>query len=182
MKKYVLVALALFLVACSGMSESQRLERDATERNQKTINIAQPVPSFDYSQQRDILIQIYKISNEARNTWSVPVSDYGQPVGDVCPSIGFPIPGGTQLTNPMQVVNPYSGEYVVVPQAEPNGLYSDPNTNSTWILCVDPDGTVAPVYSEHKVMTYPWPVEVKDGKVVRVAGGKATFNVTVKKP
>lgn len=172
------VILALFVVAltsCTQADINQRAERDATARNQQQLLISQPIPAFDWSQERDSLIQIYRLRNEARNTWTVVYSDMGQPLWS-CPSVGFPIPGGTQLTSPQQAIGT-----VVVPLSEPNGLYTDPSTNSTWVLCVRKNGDVVPVYTEPKAMAFPFPVSVKDGKVVEDEQAASTAKVNVKR-
>ena len=166
----------LLLAGCVGeTSNSQTTEQRATERNQAQLNQAQPVPAFSFSQERETLIQIYRLRNDARNTYTVFYSDLGTPLW-TCPSIGYPIPGGTQITNPSKIVeNVYIGQdgktyrgagYSVVPLAEPNGLYTDPNTNSTWVLCVRQGGEIVPVYSEPKVMTFPFLVRIEGGQVV----------------
>jgi hypothetical protein len=183
MKLVAILVLALALVACAGGTpRSQQIEQATTERNQSQLNASQPVPQFDFSQDRDTLIQVYKLRNEARNTWTVFLSTTGVPLYS-CPSIGFPIPGSTQLTNPQQAIRPYAGgtDVAVIAQAEPNGLYTDPNTMSTWVICVRANGDAVPVYAEPQVITFPFPVEVKDGKIAEVAGAPSSAKVEVKR-
>jgi hypothetical protein len=67
--------------------------------------------------------------------------------------IGFGIPYGTQYTNPeMQV---YSGSSTILPQADPNGLYSSGSTAATWLLLVnEKTGKVEVSYLEGEVMVF----------------------------
>jgi hypothetical protein len=117
----------------------------------------QPVPVIEWSQPRDNQIQIYVMSQGARTTWSVvyPIG-VNIPIFD-CPSVGFPLPADTQLTNPLKVYGSNGG---VIEQAEPNGLYTSKNTDATYVICILPDGTRYPYYTEGKVNTWPFPVTV----------------------
>ena len=79
--------------------------------------------------------------------------------------IGYGIPYTTQFTQPdtMQRAalpvldingndkgrNEYYTE--VLPQADPNGLYSSASTSATWILKTDKDGNIKPTYVESEI-------------------------------
>ena len=54
-----------------------------------------------------------------------------------------------------------------VGQMDPNGLYPSNNTLATWVMCLEKDGTIHPVYIEPLVITYPYPVAVRNGQVVQ---------------
>lgn len=154
MKIVVLVVIAAFLlVGCS--QSSIRQDTETVDRQQQVYAVNQPVPFFEWSQDRAVLIQIYTQKNEARTTWSVVASNGTGEPRFICPSIGYALPADTQLTNGLQVV--YSSG-AVVEQAEPNGLYSSKNTDGTYVLCVRKNGDVVPVYTEMKVTTFPFPV------------------------
>jgi hypothetical protein len=149
------VLLGLALVACTPSSNGK--DAKTVEEQQTIYQQRQPVPRFEYSQERDTLIQIYRLRQEARATFTTFHSNGTGDVIFACPSRGYAIPADTQLTNP--VARDYAGSgAVVVDQAEPNGLYSSKNTDGTWVLCVRENGEVAPVYSELKVQTFPFEV------------------------
>jgi hypothetical protein len=79
----------------------------------------------------------------------------------LCRSIGFGIPESEQFTAPesIQATNQTGSKYWErLPQADPNGLYSSPSANGTWVLCTTKDGKVAPQRSEPNVitLTVPW--------------------------
>jgi hypothetical protein len=70
----------------------------------------------------------------------------------LCDSIGYGIPAATQYTNPMKVGTHAGGVYVI-PQADPNGLFSPASAEGTWVTCRDPNGkATAPVYVEPRVV------------------------------
>ncbi len=70
-------------------------------------------------------------------------------------SVGYGIPYSTQFSNPDKVE--YHGDQgagnVVIPQAEPNGLFTPSSTEGTWVMLKDPNGSgVTPVYVEPRVL------------------------------
>lgn len=107
MKKLLIIPAligTLFLAGCfpedNGPSSEQR-DQAAVQRQQSQYQIGQPIPAYDWSLERDLLIQLYNIRNREVTTHSVWRSDYGIVEGD-CPSMGFGLPYDTSLTNPMQ--------------------------------------------------------------------------------
>lgn len=175
----VAVSALVFAVSCDGPS-GNAAETNQVTSQQDIYTHNQPVPTYQYSAERDALIQLYGSRNKGNiNTWSVWVSNNGVPIG-MCASKGFPIPYTTELTNPQQVDrngNYTGGAASTVGQMDPNGLY--PGTSmATWIMCLNPDGSLQPVYMEPMVMAYTYPVEIRDGKVVKV--GEGTGNATIR--
>jgi hypothetical protein len=176
-------ALALGLAACgegNSSNSARKAEQDVVGRQQQHYLKAQPVPFFDFSQDRDTLTQIYKLKNEARTTYSVVTSQGTGKVLFECDSRGYPIPADQQLTNPDQVLDAKVEGAVVIPQAEPNGTFSSTNTDGTWILCIRANGQVVPIYTEQKVDTYPFPVEVGADGIARDKGGATSATISVK--
>ena len=151
----------MFILMSNSSCENSSVQNDKEIVN-KQMDIyqkSQPTPLYDYSLERDLVIQLYNARQAQVRTWVVWRSDYGMIEGDAA-CIGFPIPYDVQLTNPLQRV--YDG--AVVEQSEPNGLYSSKNTSATWIMqIIDVPGKgtmVTPVYIESKVTCYPYPVDV----------------------
>ena len=89
--------------------------------------------------------------------------------------IGYGIPYTTQFTQPdtMQRAalpvldingndkgrNEYYTE--VLPQADPNGLYSSASTSATWILTTDKDGNIKPTYVESEITVSQTKIDVR---------------------
>lgn len=166
MKKFFLIFVSLFgvmlLTGCK-IETSETKDAALVETQQGIYQKTQPVHLYDYSIPRDIYQQIYDITTtEVIATYTVIETVTGATKYEG-PSIGFPIPADVSLTNPQQLNlrrfkdSNVSATYVegTVEQAEPNGLFSSKNTDGTWTLFVEPDGSVFPVYSEHKFTTYP---------------------------
>ena len=177
--------LALLATACGVVSPNNATQRDQTTVNQqqKIYQINQPVPVFDWSQERDTLTQIYVMRNEARQTYTIVSSQGTGKTLFECPSRGTAIPADTQLTNPLRIdmARPDGAtSWIpgVIGQPEPNGLYSSVNTDGTWVLCIRKDGSLAPVYTEQKVTTFPFAVKWDDEKQQYIdADGASSMSV-----
>lgn len=178
--RVMLAVLTLLLIGGCAPANSQSKDRNTVEGQQEIYASRQPVPRFEYSQDRDTLIQIYRLRNEVRPTFT---TFHSNGTGDVvfsCPSRGYAIPADTQLTNGLQ---PWcygqSCGGAVIEQPEPNGLYSSKNTDGTWVLCVRDNGEVTPVYTELKVTTFPFLVNA-DGHTVSDSKSASSTTVTLR--
>jgi hypothetical protein len=181
---FVLVA-TLALVGCGDSSvTSVANDQKITDAQLQQYQAVQPIPFFNWSQMRQVLIDIYQAQNQARQTWAVFLSYTGAPLFS-CESVGYPIPADTQLTNPEQITHnsAVGGNYGygVVGQMEPNGTYSSTSTSGTYVLCVRPDGKLAPVYSEPQVMMFPFEVSVVGGQIVD-KNGASNISVDITPP
>jgi hypothetical protein len=179
MKKYLTIpVLAICVLFASSCSDSQtRKDKAAVARQQAQYGASQPIPAFNWSLERHLMIELYGIRNAELATHAVWRSDYGMIEGD-CPAFGYGLPYDTSLTNPLKRVTGFDS---VIEQAEPNGVFASKNTNATWVMCVGSAGIIEPVYIESKVTIYPGPVTVDYDKnrVARV--GDATVNIRKKK-
>lgn len=164
LSRLVIAMIALLSICCfvgCHTDTSEEKDQDTVQAQQKHYQVSQPVPKMDYSLERDIVIQLYKARNERVATHTVWRGDMSVIEGD-CPSIGYPIPYDTSLTNPLQIGTknvPGGWANDVIEQPEPNGLFPSKNSNATWVRCVV-DGQESPVYIEGKVTAYPYPVTV----------------------
>ncbi|NQV12553.1 hypothetical protein HQ524_04275 [Candidatus Uhrbacteria bacterium] len=165
--------------SCSSPTQEDR-DSEISNMQQAQYAKGQPVPVYDWSLERELLIQLYNIRNSRVSTHSVWRSDYGMVEGD-CPSMGYGLPYDTSLTNPWQAEEGNWRESITsIGQAEPNGVFASTNTSATWVMCVGTSGSLEPVYVESKVTVFPGPVVVnyETNRVNR--SGKAS--VIMKKP
>lgn len=79
-----------------------------------------------------------------------------------CNSIGYGLPYATQFTNPQKIeAATHQVGYAILPQADPNGLFSPASAEGTWVLCKDPNGeSTKPVYIEPRVIVSPFKMSV----------------------
>ncbi len=150
---------------CGGETSSSK-DTQVVSKQQAQYSTAQPIPVFDWSLERQLVIELYKVRNQKANTHSVWRSDYGMVEGD-CPSYGYGIPYDTSLTNPLVATDIDDegeenghGALTSIEQPEPNGIFASKNTAATWVLCLGESGKLEPVYVETKVTVYPGPVKV----------------------
>lgn len=190
MKKYIIGLLVLVLAGCDIPQDSTTESRDAerVQQQQGQYEKGQPIPSFDWSLERHLVIELYKVRNQKAATHSVWRSDYGTIEGD-CPSFGYGIPYDTSLTNPLVATDidqqgeehSYQGGTLTsIEQAEPNGIFASKNTNATWVMCLGEAGNIEPVYVESKVTVYPGPVVVNYNLNKVTRSGAATVLINTK--
>jgi hypothetical protein len=112
------------------------------------------LPAIKNFEERKMMKRILEMRDQVTNTTTYIVDMNGHP-HKICDSIGYGFPLSTQFTNPSQ--NPRTT--VVLSQAEPNGLFSSPTSEGTWISCVDPGSKdMRVVYVEPRVIVSPFPL------------------------
>lgn len=183
-----IVAASLFTTttAIAGWSDSQMaIDSQNVLKQQAQYSKVQPIPFYNWSIERDMLIQLYNIRNLKAATHIVWRGDTSVVEGD-CPAIGYGIPYDTSLTNPyMATDEDYEGRdkaaLTSISQPEPNGVFASTNTAATWVMCVGDGGVIEPIYTESKVTGYPYPVRVdyKTNRVVK--SGKAAITIRIKR-
>ena len=167
----------------SSISNTSREDSRVVANQQGIYADVHPIPTYDYSIPRDILTQIIDIvTTRAYVTYTVVSSITGN-VEYHGRSIGYAIPADTSLTNPYTYVvarDAYNDPPVQVGQPEPNGLFQSRNTDGTWVLFLNGDGSVSPIYTEMKVTTYPFEMmRAADGTWVRVDDSVPEFTVDI---
>ena len=167
---------------CSGRDSAATKEMKKVEQQSSQYAIGQPVPAFDWSFGRHLMIQLYHLRNQKVATHAVWRSDYGLIEGD-CPSMGYGLPYDVSLTNPLMSTDEdqrgtRNNALTSIEQPEPNGIFASKNTSATWVMCTGDTGAIEPVYVESKVTIYPGPVLVnyKTNKVTR--SGASTVNIS----
>ncbi len=153
-------ALVLILLpGCPGTTSVEKRDSARVQQQQAQYEKGQPIPAFDWSLERGLVIKLYGVRNQKAATHSVWRSDRGLIEGD-CPSYGYGIPYDTSLTNPLVAYGSSMHAITSIEQAEPNGIFASKNTAATWVMCLGEVGTLEPVYVETKVTVYPGPVTV----------------------
>jgi hypothetical protein len=180
MKKILFVlpilAIALMASGCDGNNVADNKEASQVDNQQQIYVNNQPAPVFDWSLERHIMVELYKARNNAVQTYSYVRNLQGQIVFR-CKSIGFPLPSNDQLTNSSKLAYPDYNQSPVLPQAEPNGMYSSPSTSGTYVFCINSDGTVSPSYFEADVETHLSPL-ASDGNTL---SGDGDLKINIKK-
>lgn len=168
-KVFVLAVAAYFMLtaqSCDNQPTSVQQEAKRQEAVQAESNQVVGTPNITHFTEKRIFKEIYEKRDEpnlATYTYLIGMNNQHTPL---CRSIGYGIPESMQYTNPSLIG--YASSQVgvaVLPQADPNALYSSPTAMGTWVLCLFKDKQVLPVRSEPSVITLPqaWDQLNQDG-------------------
>ena len=167
--RFILAALfaMLALVSC-GPPSSDDIQRAQQEQilAQGTSQIG--MPAIKNFRERKLLKDIYELRDQASYvTYSYICAPNTGRFIYLGQSIGYPIPYSTQFTNPEKAEYVGTSGRYVLPQADPNGLFSPASANGTWVMIVDPKGEAKPQYVEDNVtcLTYKLPKEALIGYI-----------------
>jgi hypothetical protein len=151
--------IAVILTACAPPS-SDDVQRDQQEQILKEGTSQVGMPGIKNFRERRIMKDILELRDrEGYVTYTYSFSEVTGEFRWFCQSIGYPIPYATQFTSPEKIARSNSGGFTVLPQADPNGLFSPSSAEGTWVMCKDPGSDkVGAVYSEPKLATFPWPL------------------------
>ena len=151
----VVANVIVWFLFVANQSTSDQLQHAQQEALLRAADAAIGMPVLVNFEERKMLKRILEIRDHVINTTTYIVDMNGHP-HKICDSIGYGFPLSTQFTNPAQ--NPRAT--VVISQAEPNGLFSSPTSEGTWISCVDPANkhNIQVVYAEPRVIVSPFPL------------------------
>lgn len=153
------VFLGTGAASCDGSTPNgNAAEHAAQQADTTTLENNQPIPHFNFSQERQSLIAAETAAANGTQTTSFFFTDNGtQPVFK-CPSIGMGVPDSASLSNPDQVV--YRGGSgsadpgMVVGQEDPDGIYTPASSTGTFVNCINSQGQEVLARWEGLVMTF----------------------------
>jgi hypothetical protein len=156
------IILAAFFVltaeSCDGQPNATQKEAATQERIQSESQAQVGMPAIvNFAEKRNykMIYELRDNPNYSTYTYLIGMSNNHTPL---CHSVGYGIPESSEYTNPQMIG--YQAErtgVVTLPQADPNGLFSSPSSNGTWVMCMFKDNKVLPVRSEPSVLTLPEP-------------------------
>ena len=156
MKKKMFAIMAIFammmcmLVGC-GETEENQYTKELMNQAYDAVGFPDVSNYFERAQLKEIyelrddpnLICYWYTKNDMSGKWIYQGK-----------CIGYGIPYTTSMTasESLQKIETTVGtEWEIVPLAEPNGLYASPSTSATWILSVNEDGDITPIYVESEI-------------------------------
>jgi hypothetical protein len=158
MKKVLaLVAVAFMLTACDQAPTSTQIERRKQEELSMQAVTQVGMPAIVNFAEKRMMKDIMELRDQNVAT-TVYITDMNGKLHKVCNAVGYGLPYATQYTNPSRVVHDSGHGSQVIPQADPNGLYSPASADGTWVLCVAKDGKAKPVFIEPRVIVSPIPL------------------------
>lgn len=149
------ILAALSVTACAPVpgDKAETKQQRATEQLQADAEarIGMPrITNFTEKRLANMIAELRDQPNLSTYTYTVDLQGKAHCLGR---SIGFGLPYTTQITSPMKSLDDkgIDGGDTILPQAEPNGLYSSGSTNATWVLLVGPTGKPEPTYVESDI-------------------------------
>ncbi|MHB1665838.1 hypothetical protein [Thiomonas sp.] len=166
---------ALSLAGCKGPTRPRPLWGSAVINQQQKVVDKQSAlsvgsPNIVNFQEKRGLKLIYELRGQTFTTITYLKGMHGH-LHKMCDSIGYGIPYSTQYSNPERARWYHTRIGWRAAPGRPQGLFSPPESNATWILCLDPQtDQVEPVYSEPNIVVSQFPLTddtVKDSSAGR---------------
>ena len=167
MKKFETVFAAMAIVSSLSACEEPHQNTDQIQRKQQEMLSrmgAETVgmPAITSFSEKKLMKDILERRDRAEPTITY-TEDMSGKLHKRCDSLGYGISVATQFTNPQRIatdINLSSHTTVVLPQADPNGLFSPPQDSGRWILCVNPQTKqTAPILITANTVISPFPLD-----------------------
>ena len=162
MKKTLVFILLVFgLVACNSevTQNSDTIQKQQSERLIAEGTAQVGMPAIKNFRERKLLKDILELRDQTGLvTYTYVWNEMQGRKVFFCESIGYGIPYATQFTNPQKIADSrHQYGYAILPQADPNGLFSPASAEGTWVMCKNPNGNeVKPVYVEPRIVVSPF--------------------------
>jgi len=160
MRYLAVVAIGLlFLVGGCGptTNTSDSVQQNQQEQILKEGTAETGMPAIKNFRERKLLKLILEMRDQNITTYTYLFSEVTCKTMFFGETIGFGIPYSTQYTNPQKVEWYGNYGYLILPQADPNTLFSPVSAEGTWILMKDPNSKdVKPVYIEPRIIVSPF--------------------------
>lgn len=168
MMKYMMVAgVALVLAGCQEVKPTaDRVQREQQEQLSMQGVMSVGMPAVTRFAEKRMMKDIIEMRDQMHPTYTYLVGEMNGTIGEkVCDSLGYGLNGATQYTNPQKIEwRSTNSGYAsgVLPQADPNGLFSPATTEGTWVMCKVPGSDkVLPQYIEPRVIVLTFPKETR---------------------
>lgn len=155
--------VTIVIVCCSftgcGQPTSDSKQQAAQEKLLDEANSQTGMPAIKNFRERKLLKEILELRDqEGLVTYTYLWNEFNGKLVFLGETIGYGIPYATQYTNPQKLDRKHTtGDWHVMAQADPNGLFSPASAEGTWVLLKDPNGKdVRPVYIEPRIIVSPF--------------------------
>lgn len=159
-KTLIGIAFLPVLLGNSGCEQSSyERERVKQESLSMQANDVVGIPAINNFAEKKMAKMIIETRDKMEPTITY-TQDMNGKLHKLCDSQGYGLPFSTQYTNPQAYTKVLSsGTYAILPQPDPNGLFSPPSAEGTWVLCLNPKTQkMAPIYVEPRIIVSPFPL------------------------
>jgi hypothetical protein len=155
---FAIYMIAICMLGCDADTRtSDQKQQAAQERILQEGNSQVGMPNIKNFRERKIVKDILEMRDQDTIlTYTYVFSEITGKFTFLGESIGYGIPYATQFTSPQKAEwHTGSSGYTILPQADPNGLFSPSTADGTWIMMLDPVSKKAAVqYIEPKISTF----------------------------
>ena len=154
--------------------DTRSKESEAQERVTQECFAAVGLPAIKNFREKRLLKDIYELRDQASlATFTYLVAENTGKLIFLGHSIGYGIPAATQYTAPAAASSSRMHQQDnVLPQADPNGLYSPASADGTWVMLADPKThEVKPAYIEPRIIVSPFPPSRGGCAIMKNASG-----------
>ena len=166
MNRFAFLLPLLLLVGCDFAPQqpnSDQLQARQQEQLAAEATAHTGMPAIKNFRERKMLKDILELRDQnGIVTYTYVVSEMTGKLRYFGQTIGYGIPYSTQYTNPQKIAAIAKGgqgadNFAILPQADPNGLFSPASSEGTWVLMKDPAGDkVLPIYIEPRIVVSPF--------------------------
>ena len=159
----VMFSVVLMFTSCTFTQTSDEVQRDQQEKILAEGTAQIGMPNVKNFREKKLLKDI--IERRDQNglvTYTYVYSEMQGKYTYIGQSIGYGIPAATQFTSPQKAEYHSSVGYAILPQADPNGLFSPASAEGTWIVLYDPVAKEAlPQYIESRISVFTYKIPAR---------------------
>jgi len=170
MKRSILISLvvifaSIIFASCKQKKSSDIIIQEQSEQQMIEANNQLGLPAIVNYQEKKNMKWIYELCDQENLIcYAYLWNEYNGSMVLMGECIGYGIPYSTQYSNPEKIIQTYvygtGYENVVIPQAEPNGLFKPVGLSATWLIMIDPDTKKPrPVYVEPQIIVSPFKLQ-----------------------
>lgn len=154
----VIISVLALLVGCDVHPTSDSIQRKQQELMLQESTAQVGMPAIKNFRERKLAKEILELRDQnGLVTYTYVWNEMQGKLVFFCNSVGYALPYATQFTNPQKIEEGFKSGYAILPQADPNGLFSPASAEGTWVLCKDPNGdSTKPVYVEPRIVVSPF--------------------------
>ena len=156
----ILFAMFALLESCDSPSQdADQIMAQQTEQALSEANRQIGMPAIVNYQERKLAKQIFELRDQENLVTYAYITSYTGKLVFLGKAIGYGLPYSVQYTNPERLdrILYNGGGALVLPQADPNGLFMPQGLSATWLQLIDPDsGEPRVVYIEQEIIVSPF--------------------------
>jgi len=165
----LILVLSVFFGGCMDQTATtDDKQKAATEKLMAESQRQSGLPNITNFQQKKLMKMVYELCDkEDLICYAYLKSDYSGKLVFIGKCIGFGIPFSAQYTNPSKYTRVSAGSgavwsAVVMPQADPNGLFMPTSSSATWLMMIDPKTKEPrPAYFEPEIVVSPFRLDIQ---------------------